>query len=496
MTFVKDEIVELVMPYIEDYKYATVLELQKQNSKFDRLVNKYGYGQIRAGMNQSFAKIYHQSKRDWLRQTFYEKLTPEIEKQITNKYLETLSPYEAAKFANQKFIYLAKLHKFSPHKDSANHNLWSVIDLFKHQYHTNIRDYLLRYPDVMMQTLLAYSKLHSAKQTIRLFKNYTISSELLHDIAYHQIKIFSNSYEYLLQQALICYLMHDTAVVKQKFPSLKLSDKLLSNLFITTYGMRKLAFLCSSFKRYVRYVYTDKAKMFYSNWIFSDSNTLPIDHIKTKKYDFICKHCNRVYSVTISRMFNDTNAYYEKCPYCTSSKYSYGERIVNSYLTAANIKFDSQYSVRINGKLHKFDFYLPDKETLIEYQGTQHFEQVDYFTQHHNHRTLAKQKQLDYVKRQFASNHNLKFIAIDGRNNHYNTLAKITKLLNLIFNLQITDTEVRKSYYYRTKIGDFYYHDIDIAKYAIHHTIKQAAYKFNTTTSKVSKLCEALSLQK
>lgn len=372
--------------------------------------------------------------------------------------------------------------------------MWSVVDLFKDQYGTNIRDYLLRNPDTMLQILLAYSKTHSTKQTIRLFKDYTISKELLHDIAYHRVAVFNGSYEQLLQQATIYYITHDTAAVQQKFPSLKLSDKLLSNLFVTKYGVRKLAFLCSSFKRYVRCVHTNKAKMFYSNWIFANSNTLPLDHIKTKKYEFICKHCHRIYSVTVSRMFSDTNAYYEKCPYCTSSKYSYGERIVNAYLTAADIKFDSQYSVRINGKLHKFDFYLSDRKTLIEYQGTQHFEQVDYFTQHHNHRTLAKQKQLDYIKRQFANVHNLKFIAIDGR--HYNTLAKITNLLNSIFGLQVTYAEVRKSYYYRTKIGDFYYHDIDIAKYAKQHTIKQAAYKFNITISKVSKLYEALSLSK
>lgn len=80
MASAKNEVVRLVQPYVEDYKYLTVLELQKQKSEFNDVVNKYGYDQIRAGMNQSFAKIYQQSKRSWLRQTFYKKLTPQIKR--------------------------------------------------------------------------------------------------------------------------------------------------------------------------------------------------------------------------------------------------------------------------------------------------------------------------------------------------------------------------------------------------------------------------------
>lgn len=65
------------------------------------------------------------------------------------------------------------------------------------------------------------------------------------------------------------------------------------------------------------------------------------------------------------------------CPICNNSV---GEKRVANYLTENNISFVQQYSFldcKHNRLLH-FDFYLPDFNACIEYDGIQHFEPIDF----------------------------------------------------------------------------------------------------------------------
>lgn len=66
------------------------------------------------------------------------------------------------------------------------------------------------------------------------------------------------------------------------------------------------------------------------------------------------------------------------CPDCCTSK---GELAVKSYLEQNNINFAQQKSFPgcVHKSLLKFDFYLPDHNVCIEFQGRQHFEEVSYF---------------------------------------------------------------------------------------------------------------------
>ena len=60
------------------------------------------------------------------------------------------------------------------------------------------------------------------------------------------------------------------------------------------------------------------------------------------------------------------------CPHCRDSK---GEKIINEFLNKKNINFISQK--RFSNCRHilplPFDFYLPDYNICIEFQGIQHF---------------------------------------------------------------------------------------------------------------------------
>jgi len=66
------------------------------------------------------------------------------------------------------------------------------------------------------------------------------------------------------------------------------------------------------------------------------------------------------------------------CPKCKTSK---GENIILNYLEENNIKYihEKTFDDCVYKNKLPFDFYLPDYNVCIEYDGIQHFEVVDYF---------------------------------------------------------------------------------------------------------------------
>lgn len=64
------------------------------------------------------------------------------------------------------------------------------------------------------------------------------------------------------------------------------------------------------------------------------------------------------------------------CPHCKSSR---GERRVSIVLDANNIKYIREKHVMIKGKKHRFDFYLPEYNLLIEWDGKQHKDKSSQF---------------------------------------------------------------------------------------------------------------------
>ena len=66
------------------------------------------------------------------------------------------------------------------------------------------------------------------------------------------------------------------------------------------------------------------------------------------------------------------------CPVCNES---HGERFIRNYLDKNNIKYESQKRFKdLKDKTYlSYDFYLPNYNMLIEYQGKQHYEECNYF---------------------------------------------------------------------------------------------------------------------
>ena len=103
----------------------------------------------------------------------------------------------------------------------------------------------------------------------------------------------------------------------------------------------------------------------------------------------------------------------KRCPYCNNSK---GEKRISEYLISNSINYISQYKFENcrNNKPLPFDFYLPDYNICIEYDGEQHFHPVDF-----GGKGIKKAeeeylgfKKRDKIKTQYCENNNIKLIRI------------------------------------------------------------------------------------
>ena len=112
-----------------------------------------------------------------------------------------------------------------------------------------------------------------------------------------------------------------------------------------------------------------------------------------------------------------------RCPYCNSRPK--GEVIINKILKSLKIKYEYQKTfddLRDTGLL-SYDFYIPDQNILIEYQGRQHYQPVDYFGGDNQFKTQQKH---DKMKADYAKDNGYKLIAVPYTED---TLSKIKKYL-------------------------------------------------------------------
>lgn len=96
------------------------------------------------------------------------------------------------------------------------------------------------------------------------------------------------------------------------------------------------------------------------------------------------------------------------CTICNESK---GEKQLSIILNYKNILYIPQHAFSgcKNINVLKFDFYLPNYNTCIEFQGRQHYEPVDFFG---GKKQLKLQQKLDQIKRDYCMNNNIKLIEI------------------------------------------------------------------------------------
>lgn len=135
----------------------------------------------------------------------------------------------------------------------------------------------------------------------------------------------------------------------------------------------------------------------------NDKKDYEVLEYKDMKHSIKVKHsCGFVFTQNAQNFLTGLG-----CPKCYR-KMSKGEVKIENWLKEHQIFYETQK--RFDFNLHlSFDFYLPDYNTLIEYQGRQHYEPVEYFG---GEEQLQKQKDNDKAKAIFCENNNYNLVAI------------------------------------------------------------------------------------
>lgn len=115
------------------------------------------------------------------------------------------------------------------------------------------------------------------------------------------------------------------------------------------------------------------------------------------------------------------------CPACNAS---HGEKNIARYLSNKNITFNQQYifpECRQTKPL-PFDFYIPDYNTCIEYDGIQHFEPIEHFG---GVAEFEKRKRNDLIKNTFCNENNIVLLRIKYDQNVDSMLDNFFSMLTI-----------------------------------------------------------------
>ena len=96
------------------------------------------------------------------------------------------------------------------------------------------------------------------------------------------------------------------------------------------------------------------------------------------------------------------------CPHCTESK---GEKTVRLFLEKNNVSFIAYHSFDDCRNIHPlpFDFFLPQNNTCIEFQGIQHYEEIETFG---GKKGFEYRQRMDNIKREYCKKNGIRLIEI------------------------------------------------------------------------------------
>lgn len=125
---------------------------------------------------------------------------------------------------------------------------------------------------------------------------------------------------------------------------------------------------------------------------------------RNTKYQVKCIECGNIeYRWGISLLDHDLS-----CRNC--SNISIGEKKIKDYLDKQKILYKREYAITLpNKEIRFFDFFLPDKNVFIEFNGIQHYEAIEYFG---GIDRLKAQQKRDESKIQWCKDNNYKLLII------------------------------------------------------------------------------------
>lgn len=167
------------------------------------------------------------------------------------------------------------------------------------------------------------------------------------------------------------------------------------------------------------YLYPQRAKYWSKN---NKKSPFEVAPKSGQKFKFYCEDCGKEFKVTMHTFIQHNRSM--KCQDCAMSK---GEQRIREWLVNNNIEFIPQktfkYLIGIRNGLLSYDFYLPQYNLLIEYQGEQHEQFVEGF--HKSKEGFKRQKEHDRRKKKYAKDNNIELLEI-----WYYDYENIEKILN------------------------------------------------------------------
>ena len=180
-------------------------------------------------------------------------------------------------------------------------------------------------------------------------------------------------------------------------------DSIPANI-LSGHGCKKCAIKKNS------YIQTKTNKQFIIEFYNKNpySNTIEIltEYIGShSNINCLCKICSNIWSPLATNLLKGSG-----CPNCKSS---YGEFNILTLLKNNNIAFEQQKKFNdlrgVNNGLLSYDFYLPQYNLLIEYQGKQHEQAIEYFG---GEEKFKIQQDHDKYKREYAKQNNINLLEI------------------------------------------------------------------------------------
>ena len=133
---------------------------------------------------------------------------------------------------------------------------------------------------------------------------------------------------------------------------------------------------------------------------------------------FKCKVCNYEWETSVSHRVRDNSG----CPKC-ALKMSKGETIIYNYLKQNNIEFKKEATFKDCRDKNPlpFDFYLPNQNICIEYDGIQHYRPIDFGNGTYtdvNDNFIITQKH-DKIKNEYCKQNNITLIRISYKDKNH-----------------------------------------------------------------------------
>jgi hypothetical protein len=140
-----------------------------------------------------------------------------------------------------------------------------------------------------------------------------------------------------------------------------------------------------------------------------------------KSHTFQCKCGNK-----FGRLMH--HVLYDKRTTCGCDTKSNGELLVRNILNSIDIDYIEEYTFKDcrNERLLRFDFYIPDYNICIEYNGRQHYEPIEFFG---GISSFHRQMENDSLKRQYCCIYKKNLLILKYNESYRDIYDKISNLI-------------------------------------------------------------------